>query len=87
MPNLPAREKRIAQLVLRGIMPSVAERVVAECEDAGQQILTPAEAGWLADPQPGDAEQARLWWYWSPDVPTRLRRILDARVVRDAKRG
>jgi hypothetical protein len=85
---LPKREARIAQLILRGFQPSVAERIVADCERDEQRIIPAAEAGWLADPQPGDEEAARLWWYWSPDVPTAMRRILDARVIeRDRDQG
>lgn len=85
MPNLPSREARIARLVLRGIMPSVAERVVTEAEDSGQRIMPPNEAAWQAEVTEADKEQARQWWYYTPDVPQRLRRILDARVVSDAK--
>jgi len=85
MPNLPSREARIARLVLRGVMPSVAERAVAEADANGQRIPNPNEAAWDAEITAADQEQAKLWWYYTPDVPTRLRRILDARVLSDAK--
>lgn len=85
MPTLPNREARLAQLVRRGILPSVAERVVAEAEAAGQRIPPPNEAAWEGDVSAADQEQAKLWWYYTPDVPQRLRRILDARPVGDAE--
>jgi hypothetical protein len=79
----PSREQRIAALVRRGILPSVAERIVNEAEADGQRILAGAE---LAERFPVDAasiEQARQWWLFSTDVPTAWRRILDARQVPD----
>ena len=85
MPNLPSREAQIAQLVLRGIMPSVAERIAAEAEADGERVTPPNEAAWRGEVTEADKEQARLWWYYTPDVPQRLRRILDARVLSDAK--
>ena len=84
MPNLPNREARIAQLVRRGILPTLAESIVNECERAGQRLLTTAEAEAQADVTAADVEQARLWWRFTPDVPTDWRRILEARVVGDA---
>jgi hypothetical protein len=85
MPNLPSREAQIAQLVLRGIMPSTAERAVSIAADNDWRIPSPNEAAWDAEITAADIERARLRWYYSPDVPQRLRRILDARVVSDAK--
>jgi hypothetical protein len=81
MPNLPSREAQIAQLVLRGIMPSTAERAVDRAAANDWRIPPANEAAWDAEVTAADIERARMWWWYTPDVPQRLRRILDARVV------
>jgi len=81
MPDLPPRESRLRQLVLRGIMPSVAERIVAECEAVDQRLLSEDEAVALAEVTAADMEAARTWWWWAPDVPVSWKRLLDAQVV------
>lgn len=81
---MPTREARIAALVKRGVMPATAEQIVSDVDDNGGRLLTPGEAQALAVVTDADIERARHWWWYSPDVPQRWRRILDARRVRDA---
>lgn len=71
-------EQRTRQLILRGLMPSEAERIVQECLER-EGVLPPGEAALEATVTDANIERARQVWYYSPDVPDRLRRILDAR--------
>ena len=79
---MPTREERIAALIRNGIMPATAEQIVNDVDANGGRLLTPGEAQALAVTTDTDIERARHWWWYSPDVPQRLRRILDARRVK-----
>lgn len=73
-------EQRIAQLVTRGILPTDAERIVAENVANGDRLLTASEAAVLADTGPAEAAHDRLWWFYNPAVEERFRRLLSAAV-------
>ncbi len=46
--------------------------------------LTTRQAQRFADVTDADIEQARLWWYYTPNVANDLRRILDAKPATNA---
>lgn len=73
-------EQRIAQLVLRGILPTDAERIVAENVANGDRLLPTNETSALADTGPAEAAHDRLWWFYNPAVEERFRRLLSATV-------
>jgi hypothetical protein len=87
----PTPEQRIAQLVRRGVMPSIAARAVAAVDARGGRLLTPeeeaAEAEYMLTPEwAAEAEaEARAWWEYTPDVSSEFRRVLDAKEVDDAQ--
>jgi hypothetical protein len=86
MANTPTPEQRIRQLISRGIMPSEAERIVADVDARIGRLMTPEESDRVAAVGADAIMQARQWWYYSPLVPTRFKRLLDAReVTPDAK--
>jgi len=80
----PTAKQRIRQLVRRGIMPSLAEEVVAATDAAGGELMTSVEVDAAAKTTDADIERSRQWWYYSPLIPARFKRILDARKVPDA---
>ena len=78
----PTPEQRVRQLILRGIMPSDAERIVAEVDAVGRRLMLPGERDAAAVVTEADQERARNWWLYSVDVPTKYKRILSARLQR-----
>mgnify|MGYP001214365845 CR=1 FL=1 len=77
-------DKQIAALIAIGIMPAMAERAVTLAEHYHHKPLTTRQAQRFADVTDADIEQARLWWYYTPNVSNNLRRILDAKQATNA---
>lgn len=73
-----SRTEQVQFLVEIGFMPSTAERLVQDDADADSQIIGTRKAANLATVTPADAETAAQWWYYSPDVPLAIKRMLDA---------
>lgn len=81
----PQRQERVIRsLVLAGMMPSDAVRVVETAAAAGQQLPTDSD---IADDAAAvgttdDVENARQWWWWTLAKLTAwstYTRILDAK--------
>lgn len=70
--------EQVQFLIKVGLPPSTAAAIVAEAEQRLQKILNAREAPRAAAITPADLEAARSWWYYSPAVPNKWRRILDA---------
>lgn len=68
-----------ASLVRMGVMPSVAERIIADANAAGQALPTAADAEQDAEITEADKETAAQWWLYTPDVPRRFKRLLHAK--------
>lgn len=71
-------QQQIQFLVRVGIMPSVAAGIVAEAERRLQKTLSAREAPRSANITAADIEATRSWWYYTPVVSNKWRRILDA---------
>lgn len=75
------RDQRVVLLIRAGIMPSIAEWLVAEDESAGNAPIGTRRARNMAKVSDVDVESAASAWYVNPAVPTELKRILDARPI------
>lgn len=76
-----ARRRRLVEL---GLMPAIAEQVVADVDGRGGRVLDVQQAGRQAESEPIEvtAERTAAWVMYSPDVPDELRRMPFARVLR-----
>jgi hypothetical protein len=72
-------DEQVRQLIRRGLLPSQAERIVAQAAARDHQLLTPAQAVRQSTVTATDIEQARSWFYYSPAVPYAIKRMPDAR--------
>lgn len=71
----------IARLVEIGVMPTIAERIIADAAAAGQQLPTEAEMDDDAVVTQADIEQAAMFWMYTPDVPLEYKRLLHAQAL------
>lgn len=78
---MPTPDERIQALVARGVMPTEAERIVADSDAREGRLLTGVEAETLAIPDDAGMQADRLWPYFTPDIPTKYKRLWTARVV------
>lgn len=73
------RDEQVALLISAGIMPSVAEWLVAEDIAADHAIVGTRKAKGMAKISDVDVEAAAAAWYVNPAIPDEFKRILDAR--------
>lgn len=74
---MPTEETQIQFLIRRGLMPSVAKRVVADAQKLSNPLSKP-RARSQATITAQDIETAAKWWLFNTAVPLRIKRILDA---------
>lgn len=67
-----------AQLIRAGFLPSLVEDALAAADTAEQALPTAADA-LGAEMTDADIEQAKVFWWYSPDVPQPFKRLLTAR--------
>ena len=72
------RDERVLLLIGAGIMPSTAEWLVSEDDNAGNRLISARKAKGMARIDDVDAESAAAAWYVNPAVPNELKRMLDA---------
>lgn len=70
------------RLVRIGVMPSVAERIVADAAKADQALPTDADLDEDAKVTDADIELATQWWLYTPTVPRKYKRLLHATPAR-----
>lgn len=68
-------------LISLGIMPSAADRIVGEAQQRQHRRLTIAEARPRGTITLTEVQRTADWWYFNPNVPNRIRLILDAQEV------
>lgn len=78
---MPTPEQRIQQLILRGILPTEAEQIVADTDARDGALLTANEAALLTVDDDTSRQADRLWPLWTPDIANRYRRLWTARVI------
>lgn len=78
---MPTSEQRIQQLILRGILPTEAEQIVADTDARDGALLTANEAALLAADDDASRQADKLWPIWTPDIPNRHRRLWTAKVI------
>ena len=78
---MPTPEQRIQQLILRGILPTEAEQIVADTDARSGALLTASEAALFALDDDASRQADKLWPLWTPDIPDRYRRLWTARVI------
>ena len=78
---MPTSEQRVQQLILRGILPTEAERIVADTDERDGALLTISEAALLAIDDEASRQADKLWPLWTPDIPNKYRRLWTARVI------
>ena len=74
-------EQRIQQLILRGILPTEAEQIVANTDARDGALLTANEAALLAADDDASRQADKLWPLWTPDIPNKYRRLWTAKVI------
>lgn len=67
------------KLVQLGVMPAIAERIIAK---RGDPMPTDAELDELAQVTDADRELAAQWWIYTPSVPRKYKRLLHAKAAR-----
>jgi hypothetical protein len=78
---MPTAEERVQQLILRGLMPTDAERVVRDTDERNGQLLSDSEAALLANVTQDQVDQDALWVFYTPDVPVQYKRLWTARRI------
>lgn len=78
---MPTSEQRILQLILRGILPTEAEQIVANTDARDGALLTANEAALLAADDDASRQADKLWPLWTPDIPNKYRRLWTAKVI------
>ena len=68
------------QLVRIGVMPAIAERIVADSKS--DKLPTDKEIAEDATVTDEDIELAKAWWLYTPTVPRKFKRLLNAKVSR-----
>jgi hypothetical protein len=69
--SIPTPDQQARLLIRRGIMPSEADRIVAEAESG--RLIDP-----LAEPLELQQQRAEAWWMYQESVPFRFKRLLGA---------
>lgn len=70
------------RLVRNGVMPAIAERIIADSAAAGQELPTQAEVEEDAVVTDADLELAAAWWLYTPAVQRKFKRLLHATAAR-----
>ena len=78
---MPTPDERIQQLILRGILPSEAEQIVADTDAREGALLAGSETTLLAIDDEASRQTDKLWPLWTPDIPNQYRRLWTARVI------
>lgn len=72
-------EKQVELLVGLGFMPAAAEAIVRDDQEAKHEIISTRASDRHAKITNIEAQIAAAWWYYSPEVPTQTKRMLDAK--------
>ena len=80
----PTSEQRTQQLILRGILPTEAEQIVANTDARNGALFTESEAQVFALDDDASRQADKMWPLWTPDIPNRYRRLWTARVIDNA---
>lgn len=75
---MPTSEEVYAQLILRGIMPTDAERIVEDVRNRDYMLLLPGEAEMAAIFSEADIAGDLEWIFYTPDIPNEFRRMWTA---------
>lgn len=75
------QDEQVTLLISAGILPSVAEWLVAEDAKNFHKILGARKVKGMAKIDAVDVESAAAAWYVNPAVPDEFKRILDARAI------
>ena len=78
---MPTPEQRIQQLILRGILPTEAERIVSETDARSGALFTASEAALFAVDDEAAQALDKVWPLWTPDIPDKYRRLWTARTI------
>lgn len=70
------------RLVRQGVMPAIAERIIANAAAANQELPTQAEVDEDSKITPADLELAAQWWLYTPAVVRKYKRLLHAKAKR-----
>lgn len=70
------------KLVTIGVMPSVAERIIADANAANDELPTEQDVQEDAKVTEADLALAAQYWLYSPAVPKRFKRVLHATATR-----